>query len=368
MLAYDRIEWVTDEQGRPVTRWDGRTTKPHPVTGERIPDDSAQVPLERYVNPRRAEWPDADFVVGNPPFIGASKMRRALGDGYVEALRGAWPEVPESADLVMYWWERAAELARAGRLRRFGFITTNSLRQTFNRRVLERHMIAAVPLSLIYAVPDHPWVDAADGAAVRIGMTVGQAGEAPGVLDRVVAERPGQGEGLDVDMERTPGHIHADLRSGADVASALSLRANQGISSPGVKLHGAGFIVTPDEAAALGLGRVPGLEAHIRAYLNGRDLTQTSRGVLVIDLFGLAADEVRARYPRGLSMGPGTGEAGAGCKGRYQGRGWLRGIVVGAREAEAGPAANPCRSSPLHRHGRDRKAPDLRLPGSLDPT
>ncbi len=36
-------------------------------------------------------------------------MRDALGDGYVEALRGAWPDVPETADFVMYWWHHAAE-------------------------------------------------------------------------------------------------------------------------------------------------------------------------------------------------------------------------------------------------------------------
>ena len=297
VLAYDRVEWVTDESGRPLTRWDGRTMKTHPVTGEPVPDETAQVPLERYLNPRRAEWPEADFVVGNPPFIGASNMRRALGDGYVDALRGTWPEVPESADYVMYWWERAAELVRSGSIRRFGFITTNSLRQTFNRRVLERHLTAAEPLSLLFAIPDHPWVDSADGAQVRIGMTVAQAGELPGALDRVVSERPGQGEGLEVELERAEGRIHADLRIGANVAAALGLRANQGISSPGVKLHGAGFIVTPEEAVALGLGRLPGLERHIRAYLNGRDLTQSPRGVLVIDLFGLSAEEVRGRYP-----------------------------------------------------------------------
>ena len=63
-----------------------------------------------------------------------------------------------------------------------------------------------------------------------------------------------------------------------------------------MKLHGAGFIVTPAQARELGLGRVAGLERHIRPYLNGRDLTQRSRGVMVIDLFGQEEDEVRRRY------------------------------------------------------------------------
>jgi len=297
VLAYDAVEAVTDDAGRPVTRWDGRTLKPHPVTGEDVPDDAARVPLLRYTNPRPADWPQADFIVGNPPFIGNWRMRSVLGDGYVEALRGIYKEVPESSDYVMYWWDKAAELARAGRLRRFGFIATNSLRQTFNRRVLERHMAAKNPLSLVYAVPDHPWVEETEGAAVRISMTVAEAGERKGTLVRVVNETDDGGEGIKVEVAERRGKIHADLNVGANVASAEPLKANQDISCPGVKLHGAGFIVTPEEAARLGLGRIPGLENHIRHYRHGRDLTGTARGVMVIDLYGLTAEEVRQRYP-----------------------------------------------------------------------
>ena len=79
----------------------------------------------------------ADFIVGNPPFIGASTMRTALGDGYMQAVRGARPEVPESAHFVMYWWSRASALLACGAVRHFGQITTNSLRQTFNPRVVQ---------------------------------------------------------------------------------------------------------------------------------------------------------------------------------------------------------------------------------------
>jgi len=75
------------------------------------------------VNPRKAEWPEADFVVGNPPFIGNKRMRDELGSGYVEALRSTLEKVPESADFVMYWWQHAAELTRRARVRRFGLIT-----------------------------------------------------------------------------------------------------------------------------------------------------------------------------------------------------------------------------------------------------
>src|SRR5690606_39998721 len=71
------------------------TYRKSPITGEDIPDEAAQVVQMRYVNPRKAEWPQADYIVGNPPFIGAATMRRALGDGYVDAVRRTWPERSE---------------------------------------------------------------------------------------------------------------------------------------------------------------------------------------------------------------------------------------------------------------------------------
>ncbi|WP_426147705.1 DNA methyltransferase [Polaromonas sp. DSR2-3-2] len=135
VLAWQSSELAYGDDGQLVSRWDGQTFKPHPVTGALVPDEAALVPDEaalvpqwKYHQPAQAAWPAADFIVGNPPFIGASTMRAALGDGYVQALRGAWPEVPESADFVMYWWSRASTLLASGAVRRFGLITTNSLR------------------------------------------------------------------------------------------------------------------------------------------------------------------------------------------------------------------------------------------------
>jgi hypothetical protein len=195
----------------------------------------------------------------------------------------------------MYWWHRAAELVGAGQAQRFGLITTNSLRQTFNRRVVQLALDQG--LSLRFAVPDHPWVDGANGAAVRIAMTVASATQAEGSLFTVTQEQSRDYGEVQVDMAQSQGLIHADLRIGANVAAAKPMRANLGMSNRGVQLFGAGFIVTPEEAERMGLGTVAGLEKHIRIYRNGRDLTSTPRGVMVIDLFGLDADAVRSRFP-----------------------------------------------------------------------
>jgi hypothetical protein len=206
----------------------------------------------------------------------------------------------ESADFVMYWWDRAAELlTRKGTaLRRFGLVTTNSISQVFQRRVMERHLKAKKPISLIMAIPDHPWTKATeDAAAVRIAMTVAEVGAAEGSLQEVIDETALDTDAPRITFEDSFGSIHADLTIGVDVTLAKSLLSNEGISSPGVKLHGAGFIISRQEAEHLGLGNRPGLERYIREYRNGRDLTTRPRGVLVIDLFGLKEEEIRKQFP-----------------------------------------------------------------------
>ena len=306
VLAWDDTDLAYDANGQLLSRWDGSTFKAHPVTGALVPDEGAQVPQWKYIKPSQASWPPASFIIGNPPFIGASTMRAALGDGYVEALRGVWPEVPESADFVMYWWQHACDMLLSGQTNRFGFITTNSIRQTFNRRVLDRNMRAGVVIE--FAIPDHPWVDSALGAAVRIAMTVGRRAPAVGVMNcngslagrdyakllRVTQEIPGEFGESAVHLSIQYGEIHADLSIGANVASAVALQANADVSSPGVKLHGAGFIVTDEEASAFTL---PWSNTILRDYRNGRDLTNTPRGIKVIDAFGLSAEQLRSHHP-----------------------------------------------------------------------
>lgn len=290
-----RVARLDPATGQAITRWDGRTVKVHHVTGNGVPDETARTPVEDFIGVTRATWPEAEFIVGNPPFIGNKRMREALGDAYVDAVRGAFTEVPDTVDFVLYWWFLAAERVRAGQARRFGLITTNSLTQTFNRQVVNAAIEAEPPLVLVSAIADHPWVDR--GAAVRIAMTVGERGE-PGEPKKV---RLGQvvGGGQDELVEvrfRAVERIHADLKGGADVASAAPLQANAGLSFQGMNLVGKGFRLTAEDVERLGY-QLDALPPIVRPHINARELMQGRLTMYVIDAFGLTAEELQARWP-----------------------------------------------------------------------
>ncbi len=299
VLAYDeKIPRLDPLTGEALTIWDGHSTKPHPVTGKEVPDESARAPLFDYVNPRRAEWPQADFIVGNPPFIGKLKMREALGDGYTESLRKAWKnDVPDSADFVMYWWRNAADMVAAGKTKSFGFITTNSIYQTFNRRVLEDVLRDLdKPIYLTYAIPDHPWIDSSDAAAVRIAMTVAAIGKGEGVRAEVVSEESGSNGECNVTLNQELGIIAANLQVGADLSSCGSLTANSRVCSTGLILGGRGFVITSDQAKKF-CENSETASSMIFPLWSGKDIAEAPRSNYVIDTNGMSEEELQSKDP-----------------------------------------------------------------------
>lgn len=326
LIDWDERVLERDEAGQPISRWDGETMKPHPVTGKPVPDESARVEVWRYVKPRAATWPKADFIVGNPPFIGGKDVRDRLGDGYFEALF-ATTDVPESADFVMHWWDKAALAARKGGTRRFGFVTTNSITQLFSRRVIARHLDAKDRLSLLFAVPNHPWIDEKDGAAVRIAMTVGAKGKTAGVHWTVTDESRAPDH---VAFDESNGFIGSNLRTGPDVSSTNSLKANEKLASRGVPLHGRGFLISRQEAASIGAKAKSDFPDIVFEYRNGRDIAQRARDLFAIDTYGLDEDTLRTKYPAAyqhllLTVKP---ERDQNRRGHRSERWWLHGEPV----------------------------------------
>jgi hypothetical protein len=224
-------------------------------------------------------------------------MRSALGDGYVEALRQAYRKIPRGADLVMFWWYRAGQAVGDGRTTRAGLITTNSIVQSRNRKVIEH--IAEQGAHVRWAVPDHPWEVGPEGAAVRVAMTV--IDSEPREAVRVDVDESGR-----IERELKVPRLNSDLTADADVASASSvaLRSNAGMSSRGFLLRGRGFVLPHAEALTL-INSAPSMAEIVRPLISSRDVVGRDRGLHVIDFasrteaearqWPLAFDLIRAR-------------------------------------------------------------------------
>lgn len=286
ILTFDDQRLALDGQGKQITVWDGRSMKRHPVTDLLVPDESFREETYNYTNPKSASWPKVDFIIGNPPFIGNKRMRERLGDGAVDAIRAAYPEIPASVDIVMYWWAKAAKLLQAGEIFAFGFVTTNSIKQEYGRQTVDTYLKGTPPVHLRFAIPDHPWVDDAEAAQVRVSMTVAGTGRGEGQLLEVLQEHDID----DIDYKQSSGVVSSRLAIGVDLSSIAMLTSNDGLCTSGVTLVGKGFIVNSANVAVE--------RAILKRYLNGKDVNGKSRNNLVVDTFGIGADELRSRYPQ----------------------------------------------------------------------
>jgi hypothetical protein len=281
VLAWDEIVEIP-EKSRP----DPTPRIPHPVTGKLVPDPNARLPYYEYRGPRQAEWPRADFILGNPPYMGRARQREAFGDGYVDALRSSYPQVPDNGDYVMFWWYRAASAVSMRQTIRAGLITTNTITQRHNRAVIER--AAMTGAGIVWAVPDHPWYE--EGAAIRVALTV-LTYEPPSATLVMV-----DGEARSIREIEIP-QMNSDLTSHADIAraSAGRLKSNAGISSQGFTLVGDGFRLSQEQGEAL-LRLDVRHNSVVRPIVNGRDLSDRPRGIFTID-FGLMTEEDARAYP-----------------------------------------------------------------------
>lgn len=314
LLGYDDESDSLDAKGRKIL-----------VTRQGKSGKTAKAVLRKYTGVRQSTWPDVDFIVSNPPFIGNKRMRELLGDGYAEALRKVYQRtptdafgVPNDVDYVAYWWHKAAMRLRSpsSRLRRFGFITTNSIRQRQSGAVLRQHLRSDVVLQ--FACPDHPWIDPSEelgSAAVRISMTVARRASEPGAtesrfledVDSKRARRTGSsredrlGKTSDFDssvrLHETRGQrINADLTIGADLTVAIPLLGNSDLCFQGMNLVGDGFRLPPEEATKL-IGKRRKFPRVLRRYIKGHDLKEAPVERFVIDFFGLDEAEAQKASP-----------------------------------------------------------------------
>ena len=227
------------------------------------------------------DWPEADVVIGNPPFFGHRLMRKVLGEDYTLSLRQAYRgSVPAFADLVCYWFHKASELVAEGKLTRAGLVATNSIRGGKNRVVLER---IAKELTIFDAWADEPWV--VDGAGVRVSL---------------VCFAPRGAEPAPNLNGATVSRINADLSAGTmDMTQGERLKSNRSVSFAGGKKYGPFDISGHLAREWLRLPTNPNGRTNadvLKPWINGMDVTRRSAGKWVIDFGTSMTEEEAALY------------------------------------------------------------------------
>lgn len=219
--------------------------------------------------PVEPEWPEADVIVGNPPFLGSKKMRAELGDSYMDYLFVLYEDrVPHEADLVCYWFEKARALVKNGSVKRVGLLATQAIRGGANRKVLERIQETG---GIFWAQSDRDWV--LDGANVHVSM---------------IGFDNGEETKRELDGHSTL-HINPDLTVAADLTTACRLPENCNLAFMG-DIKVGDFDITWEKAqdmlAATGNPNGRSNNDVIRPWVNGLDITRRHRNMWIID-FGV---------------------------------------------------------------------------------
>ena len=225
---------------------------------------------------REAAWPPADFIIGNPPFLGAKKLRSQLTDAYVEDLFAIYGKrVPGMSDFCCYWFEKAREQIATSKAERAGLLGTNSIRGGLSRRVLDRIKESG---DIFLAWEDEPWI--LSGAAVRISIVGFDNGSEQ---DRALDGSPAVA-------------INSNLTGDISITKAYTLLENLGIGFVG-DVKGGRFDINAQLAGALlSAPTNPNGRKNsdvVRPWVNSLDITRRPRNMWIID-FGIDMGEDQA--------------------------------------------------------------------------
>jgi type II restriction/modification system DNA methylase subunit YeeA len=254
----------------------GTPTEPILKALDNIHQMDAILAFDEDGNPIEPEWPEADIVIGNPPFLGGKLLRSGLGDDYVEHIFALWDgRVARESDLCCYWFEKARALIESDKLKRAGLLATQGIRGGANRKTLERIKETG---DIFWAQSDREWI--LDGAAVHVSMV--------GFDDGTETDRA-----LDGCSVQT---INPNLTATLDLTQAKRLPENRGTAFMGDTKGGAFDI--PEESARRMLatkgnpnGR-PNSDV-IRPWVNGMDIGGRHRNMWIID-YGVGMPEQSA--------------------------------------------------------------------------
>ena len=208
----------------------------------------------RRAHALRSEWPQADAVIGNPPYHGSQTLRGQVGDEEIDFLKGEFGIGVK--DYSVYWFRKAHE--RLGTGGRAGLVATNSVTQNRNRK------------------PSLEWIVENGGVIANAISKQEWTGDATVNVSIVnwVKEPGDEAELFKLDGETVSSITPALTSTTADVTGAARLLPNRGFSFQGPQPVGSGFVLEAAEAEQL-LGRTDAdYKAVVRPYLIGKDISE----------------------------------------------------------------------------------------------
>lgn len=236
---------------------------------ETILQKDAILAYDEQGQPVEPEWPEADVIIGNPPFLGSRKMRPILSDTYCDSLLKVYGgHIEGLPDLVCYWFEKAQSLIAQRKAQRASLLATQAIRGGTNRQVLDHIKETG---NIFMAWSDREWI--LDGAMVHVSII--------GFDD---------GAEQDIFLDGKPvSSINSDLTGDVDLSTAHNLKENASLSFQGVVLRGP-FNITLEQTrnmlAATGNPNGRPNSDVIKPRRTGQDITSRSSNSYVVD-FGV---------------------------------------------------------------------------------
>jgi hypothetical protein len=231
----------------------------------------------------KADWPEVEAIIGNPPFHGDRRLRSVVGDEYIEWLKQRFGVGVK--DHCVYFFRKTHENLKEGQ--RAGLVATNTISQTKNRDA-GLVWIADNGGVILEAVSTKPW---SGDANVHVSVVCWEKSPAADASNAVLDGRAVTG-------------ITPSLTEGMRHRKAHALVANRGVAFIGYFVNGIGFVLDDAEAHMLRAKPDADYAAIVYPYVNGEDLLNDPRSRprrWVID-FGDRPLEEASAFPAALDL------------------------------------------------------------------
>ncbi len=236
------------------------------------------------------DWPDANAIIGNPPYLGSRYIAQELGYDYAMKVQARFPAIPKMADFCTHWFRLAHDaLPENGRA---GLVGTNTIRQNEGREASLDYVVGNGG-TISDSVSTQVW---SGDAKVHVSIVNWVKGKQSG--KKTLTTQQGDRVSDPWKIEEVE-EIRASLTTSTDLSEASKLLANRNSKMVYVGQYPfhEGFLL-PAEEAVEWLAADPSLSGCLRPYMIGRDLVELGKPSRWIIDFGQNDIFHAMKFPR----------------------------------------------------------------------